>query len=106
MTHGAAVLLQFEPLRLALGLERREQRLVAERGDRGGHVRLGARRRGIERFRGERHRDRGNGAPALITRFCTGANLGGPRPPAPERPEGAPDRAMGDAVIAALRSGG
>lgn len=29
--------------------------------------------------------------------FCTGANLGGPRPPAPARPEGAPDRAMGDA---------
>jgi len=30
--------------------------------------------------------------------FCTGANLGGPRTPAPARPEGAPDRAMGDAA--------
>jgi len=30
--------------------------------------------------------------------FCTGANLGGPRAPAPARPEGAPDRAMGDAA--------
>ncbi len=29
--------------------------------------------------------------------FCTGANLGGPRPPKADRPEGAPDRAMGDA---------
>jgi 2-(1,2-epoxy-1,2-dihydrophenyl)acetyl-CoA isomerase len=30
--------------------------------------------------------------------FCTGANLGGPRPPKPARPDGAPDRAMGDAA--------
>jgi 2-(1,2-epoxy-1,2-dihydrophenyl)acetyl-CoA isomerase len=30
--------------------------------------------------------------------FCTGANLGGPRPDARPRPEGAPDRAMGDAA--------
>jgi len=30
--------------------------------------------------------------------FCTGANLGGPQKPAPARPEGAPDRAMGDAA--------
>ncbi len=30
--------------------------------------------------------------------FCTGANLGGPQKPAPARPEGAPDRAMGDAT--------
>ena len=30
--------------------------------------------------------------------FCTGANLAGPRPPAPERPEGAPDSAPGDAA--------
>jgi 2-(1,2-epoxy-1,2-dihydrophenyl)acetyl-CoA isomerase len=28
--------------------------------------------------------------------FCTGANLGGPQKPAPERPEGAPAQAMGD----------
>lgn len=30
--------------------------------------------------------------------FCTGANLAGPQKPGPERPEGAPDRAMGDAA--------
>lgn len=30
--------------------------------------------------------------------FCTGANLGGPQHPTPPRPEGAPDRAMGDAA--------
>jgi 2-(1,2-epoxy-1,2-dihydrophenyl)acetyl-CoA isomerase len=30
--------------------------------------------------------------------FCTGANLGGAQKPAPPRPEGAPDRAMGDAA--------
>ena len=30
--------------------------------------------------------------------FCTGANLGGPRPTPPARPDGAPDRAMGDAA--------
>jgi 2-(1,2-epoxy-1,2-dihydrophenyl)acetyl-CoA isomerase len=30
--------------------------------------------------------------------FCTGANLGGPQKPAPPVPEGAPDRAMGDAA--------
>lgn len=30
--------------------------------------------------------------------FCTGANLGGPQHPGPERPEGAPARAMGDAA--------
>src|SRR5580704_18159854 len=29
--------------------------------------------------------------------FCTGADLRGGRPPAPPRPEGAPDRIMGDA---------
>lgn len=28
--------------------------------------------------------------------FCTGANLGGPQPPSPPRPEGAPDRLLGD----------
>lgn len=28
--------------------------------------------------------------------FCTGANLGGPQNPAPPRPDGAPDRAIGD----------
>lgn len=30
--------------------------------------------------------------------FCTGANLGGPRKPGPARPEGAPERAVGDAA--------
>jgi 2-(1,2-epoxy-1,2-dihydrophenyl)acetyl-CoA isomerase len=30
--------------------------------------------------------------------FCTGANLGGPQKPAPPTPEGAPERAMGDAA--------
>jgi 2-(1,2-epoxy-1,2-dihydrophenyl)acetyl-CoA isomerase len=30
--------------------------------------------------------------------FCTGANLGGPQRPAPARPEGAPDRLLGDAA--------
>jgi 2-(1,2-epoxy-1,2-dihydrophenyl)acetyl-CoA isomerase len=30
--------------------------------------------------------------------FCTGANLGGPQKPTPPRPEGAPERAMGDAA--------
>lgn len=30
--------------------------------------------------------------------FCTGANLGGPQPPTPAKPEGAPDRVMGDAA--------
>ncbi len=30
--------------------------------------------------------------------FCTGANLGGPQPAGPERPEDAPARAMGDAA--------
>ena len=30
--------------------------------------------------------------------FCTGANLGGPQPPGPPRPDGAPQRAMGDAA--------
>jgi 2-(1,2-epoxy-1,2-dihydrophenyl)acetyl-CoA isomerase len=30
--------------------------------------------------------------------FCTGANLGGPRPPAPAKPEGAPEVAPGDAA--------
>jgi 2-(1,2-epoxy-1,2-dihydrophenyl)acetyl-CoA isomerase len=30
--------------------------------------------------------------------FCTGANLGGQQKPAPPRPVGAPDRAMGDAA--------
>lgn len=29
--------------------------------------------------------------------FCTGAHLGGPRPAAPDRPDGAPDLAVGDA---------
>ncbi len=28
--------------------------------------------------------------------FCTGANLGGPQKPAPPRPDGAPDRVVGD----------
>ncbi|UDY35416.1 enoyl-CoA hydratase/isomerase family protein [Dermatobacter hominis] len=28
--------------------------------------------------------------------FCTGANLGGPQKPSPPRPEGAPDRLLGD----------
>jgi len=36
--------------------------------------------------------------------FCTGANLGGPQKPAPEKPEGAPQRAMGDAARL-IRSG-
>lgn len=30
--------------------------------------------------------------------FCTGANLGGPQKPTPPVPEGAPERAMGDAA--------
>lgn len=30
--------------------------------------------------------------------FCTGANLGGPQKPTPPRPEGAPERAVGDAA--------
>lgn len=30
--------------------------------------------------------------------FCTGANLGGPRPDSPPKPEGAPDRVVGDAA--------
>lgn len=30
--------------------------------------------------------------------FCTGANLGGPQKPTPPRPEGAPDRLLGDAA--------
>ena len=30
--------------------------------------------------------------------FCTGANLGGPQKPSPPRPEGAPDRLLGDAA--------
>ena len=30
--------------------------------------------------------------------FCTGANLGGPQKPTPPIPEGAPERAMGDAA--------
>ena len=30
--------------------------------------------------------------------FCTGANLGGPRPAPAARPSGAPDRAVGDAA--------
>ncbi|MCX7619346.1 MAG: enoyl-CoA hydratase/isomerase family protein [Acidimicrobiales bacterium] len=30
--------------------------------------------------------------------FCTGANLGGPKRAEPERPEGAPERSMGDAA--------
>ncbi|MGI9576950.1 MAG: enoyl-CoA hydratase/isomerase family protein [Microthrixaceae bacterium] len=30
--------------------------------------------------------------------FCTGANLGGPQNPTPPKPEGAPDRPMGDAA--------
>ncbi|MFZ4517821.1 MAG: enoyl-CoA hydratase/isomerase family protein [Microthrixaceae bacterium] len=30
--------------------------------------------------------------------FCTGANLGGPQPEAPQRPDGAPDRLLGDAA--------
>jgi 2-(1,2-epoxy-1,2-dihydrophenyl)acetyl-CoA isomerase len=30
--------------------------------------------------------------------FCTGANLGGPQRPTPPRPDGAPDRLLGDAA--------
>jgi 2-(1,2-epoxy-1,2-dihydrophenyl)acetyl-CoA isomerase len=30
--------------------------------------------------------------------FCTGANLGGPQHPTPPKPDGAPDRVMGDAA--------
>jgi 2-(1,2-epoxy-1,2-dihydrophenyl)acetyl-CoA isomerase len=30
--------------------------------------------------------------------FCTGANLGGPQKPTPAKPDGAPDRVMGDAA--------
>ena len=30
--------------------------------------------------------------------FCTGANLAGPQKPGPAKPDGAPDRAMGDAA--------
>jgi 2-(1,2-epoxy-1,2-dihydrophenyl)acetyl-CoA isomerase len=30
--------------------------------------------------------------------FCTGANLGGPQNPTPPRPDGAPERALGDAA--------
>ncbi|MFM7509262.1 MAG: enoyl-CoA hydratase/isomerase family protein [Actinomycetota bacterium] len=30
--------------------------------------------------------------------FCTGANLGGPQPPSPAKPDGAPDRMLGDAA--------
>jgi len=30
--------------------------------------------------------------------FCTGANLGGPQQPTPAKPEGAPDRVLGDAA--------
>ncbi|MBM3661698.1 MAG: enoyl-CoA hydratase/isomerase family protein [Actinobacteria bacterium] len=30
--------------------------------------------------------------------FCTGANLGGPQPPSPAKPDGAPDRVLGDAA--------
>ncbi len=36
--------------------------------------------------------------------FCTGANLGGPRPEPPPKPEGAPDRAVGD-VARMIRRG-
>ena len=36
--------------------------------------------------------------------FCTGAGLGGPQKPGPERPEGAPDRALGD-VARMIRRG-
>ncbi|HEV3226365.1 MAG TPA: enoyl-CoA hydratase-related protein [Acidimicrobiales bacterium] len=36
--------------------------------------------------------------------FCTGAGLGGPQNPGPPRPEGAPDRALGD--IARMIRGG
>ncbi len=36
--------------------------------------------------------------------FCTGANLGGPQNPAPDRPEGAPAQAVGD-VSRLVRSG-
>src|SRR5437764_970396 len=36
--------------------------------------------------------------------FCTGAGLGGPQKPGPERPAGAPDRALGD-VARMIRRG-
>jgi 2-(1,2-epoxy-1,2-dihydrophenyl)acetyl-CoA isomerase len=36
--------------------------------------------------------------------FCTGAGLGGPQKPGPQRPEGAPDRALGD-VSRMIRQG-
>jgi 2-(1,2-epoxy-1,2-dihydrophenyl)acetyl-CoA isomerase len=36
--------------------------------------------------------------------FCTGAGLGGPQPPEPPRPEGAPERALGD-VARMIRRG-
>src|SRR5262245_38371160 len=36
--------------------------------------------------------------------FCTGAGLGGPQKPGPARPEGAPDRALGD-VARMIRRG-
>jgi 2-(1,2-epoxy-1,2-dihydrophenyl)acetyl-CoA isomerase len=36
--------------------------------------------------------------------FCTGAGLGGPQPPGPERPADAPDRALGD-VARMIRRG-
>jgi 2-(1,2-epoxy-1,2-dihydrophenyl)acetyl-CoA isomerase len=36
--------------------------------------------------------------------FCTGAGLGGTQPPTPPRPEGAPDRALGD-VARMIRRG-
>jgi 2-(1,2-epoxy-1,2-dihydrophenyl)acetyl-CoA isomerase len=36
--------------------------------------------------------------------FCTGAALGGPQPPQPARPEGAPDRALGD-MARTIRTG-
>ena len=36
--------------------------------------------------------------------FCTGAGLGGPQRPEPPRPEGAPDRALGD-VARMIRTG-
>jgi 2-(1,2-epoxy-1,2-dihydrophenyl)acetyl-CoA isomerase len=36
--------------------------------------------------------------------FCTGAALGGPQPPQPPRPEGAPDRALGD-MARTIRTG-
>ena len=41
---------------------------------------------------------------AGVRHFCTGAGLGGPQKPGPERPDDAPDRALGD-VARMIRRG-